>query len=141
MVKVLVNSNKEVGTNLWSISFQTGYLERVLSLSMCTGECLCKHSCFSLFLITVSCIAFLLTLLSATNHRRSIWAASVFIRSWAAVFFSEMNINIKYASECLIIYVWERERFRSLQLSSRECVVLCCLYIEDINGCRCHFSF
>lgn len=36
---------------------------------------------FLLFHIIISCIIFLLTSLSETNYRRSIWATSIFIRS------------------------------------------------------------
>lgn len=46
-----------------------------------TGECLCKQFLLCLLHVVSSCIVFLLTSLSETNYRRSIWTVSIFIRS------------------------------------------------------------
>lgn len=52
--------------------------------------------------------------------------------------FSQRWISTSNMLLSALLFMFQRD---FVAFSSQECVTLCCLYIEDINGHRCHFSF
>lgn len=52
--------------------------------------------------------------------------------------FSQRWISTSNMLLSALLFMFQRD---FVAFSSQECVTLCCLYIEDINGRRCHFSF